>query len=200
MIYQQAREIATRILKQLEPFCKRIDVAGSVRREKNEVKDIEICCVPRTIENKDLFGNIQSVSRANNFVSEVMNLGIIGKGDPKIGRYCQIMLPDSIMLDLFMPIEEDYFRQFCVRTGSSDYSHKVIATAWNKLGWVGTDDGLRLQKECYKKEVGKNSNGFPKLKWICNNPNPTLPPVWQSEIDFFHWLNLQWIEPSKRYV
>ncbi|MEP7171449.1 MAG: hypothetical protein ABI855_18915, partial [Bacteroidota bacterium] len=73
--------------------------------------------------------------------------------------------------------------------------HKVLAVAWRKLGYVGTENGLRLEKECYSKDLGAG-----KKKWICHNPNPTLPPTFEDEYSFFKFLQLDWTPPEKRYV
>ena len=184
-----------RILKELHPFCKQVDIAGYVRREKSEVKDIEICCTPRTTEIKDLFGEIMEAKRSNEFVRTVKQQGVILKGDVSIGRYVQIALHEGINLDLFIPIETDYFRQYAIRTGSADYSHKVLANAWLKIGWAGTENGLRRQSESYQQDLG---NG--KHKWICNALSPTLPPVFKNEFELYQFLKLPWIEPKNRNV
>jgi len=195
MQYKQVHEIAIKKLKQLEPSCTRVNIAGSIAREKEFPKDIEICCTPHLVNNIDLFGAVLGdKKRMADFVRTVKSFGNIVSGDIEKGRYIKIDLHEGIRLDLFIPQENDYFRQYSIRVGSSEYSHKVLATAWRKLGWVGTPDGLRRIDECYSKEVSG------KKHWICNSIQPILPPVWESEYDFFKFLNLEWVEPHKRYV
>lgn len=195
MEYKKAHEIALRVYKTLEPYCEvdRIDIVGSVRRKAEECNDMEICCIPRTIDITDLFGKVMGNHRTSSFLNAARSLGTIKKGELYDGRFVQILLPENFMLDLFMPTPETYFAKMVIRTGSAQYSHKVIASAWYKKGWCGTEDGLRLQSECYRAKGSFN-------KWICNTQNPTLPPVWQTEWNFFSWLGLEWVEPSKRYV
>lgn len=193
MKYSQAKEIAVRILKDLQPFCKQVDIAGSVKREKPEVKDLELCCLPRLTESKDLFGGVLDTKRSNEFVRTVKQQGIVLKGDVLTGRYVQMSLHEGINLDLFIPVETDYFRQYAIRCGPADYSHKVLANAWLKIGWAGTENGLRRQSESYQQDLG---NG--KHKWICNALNPTLPPVFKNEFELYQFLKLTWIEPKKR--
>lgn len=193
MEYCKAREIAMGIVKKLDVFCSFCSVAGSIRREKPEVKDIELVVVARTFDVKDLFGEVTGSARVSCFVNTVETLGKVLKGDVKTGRYVQIELLEGINLDLFIPIESDCARQFAIRTGSSEYSHKVLAVAWRKKGYVGTENGLRLEIECFPKDLG---NG--KTKWVCTSKNPTLPPVWENEYDFFKFLNLEWIDPKLR--
>lgn len=192
MQYKQAKEIGLRILKTIEPYCIRCDIAGSLRREKPDVGDIEICALPQTVK-VDLFGGEEK--RSPGFIHVVKNIkGSVIKGEPT-GRYMRIDLNEGISLDLFMPESTDYFRQYVIRTGSADYSARVIATAWVKKGWRGTPEGLRLESECYSKDLPDG-----KKKWICTNKNPTLPPNFSDEYEFFQWLGLKWELPSKRYV
>ena len=46
MMLRHAQEAARAVVAQLEPFCRRIEVAGSVRRQAPEVRDLEIVCIP----------------------------------------------------------------------------------------------------------------------------------------------------------
>lgn len=122
MELSKAKSIAESIVSQLQPYCELIHVAGSVRREKPDPHDIEICCIPKKKEVSDLFGKPLAGLVVNHFYSVVYNLGTVIKGNPE-GRFMQIQLPE-IMLDLFMPEPTDFIRQYVVRTGSSEYSHK----------------------------------------------------------------------------
>jgi len=200
MEYKQAKSIAIKLRKELEPFCKYIEIVGSVRREKPEVKDIEFVIVPRTTKITDLFGDSGKEQRLNHFCIAINLAGVIMKGDIKTDKYVKVQLNEDISLDIFMPSEQDLYRQVAIRTGSADYSHKVIAAGWLKAGWAGTRDGLRRQSECYQKVIGNYPDGKEKKEWICNNPNPTLPPVWENEYEFFQFINTKWVEPNKRYI
>jgi DNA polymerase/3'-5' exonuclease PolX len=195
MEYKKAHSIAIDLLRKFEKCCSQCDIAGSVRREKPEVKDIELMAVPLLEHTTDLFGTILATERSKDFCKLVKSLGVILKGKVEDGRYVQIALKDGINLDLFIPQESDYVRQFIFRTGSADYSHKIIATACLKKGWCGTSDGMRLVSECSKVDVGGG-----KHKWKCHSKQPTLPPVFEDEYHFFKFFDLQWIEPKNRNV
>lgn len=186
MQLQKAKNIMDTVVHTLWPFTSIINPAGSVRRLKNDVKDIEIVCLPH-VTKIDLFG--EEKMRVPDFVTSIKSLGQIAKGDPATGRYVQVQLKQGIMLDLFIPQEHDYYRQWAIRTGSADYSHKVLAAAWLKKGWCGTVFGLRLQSECQKRN---------ETTWQCVTASPTLPPVWESERDLFEWLGIPWIAPVYR--
>lgn len=182
--YSAARAIAISVCQQLQEHCEALNIAGSLRRKKSYVKDIEILVKPKMVIEHDLFGAPIGSSPCTHFVKTVLALGRVIKGKPT-GRYMQIELPEGIVLDLFIPQPGDYARQYAIRTGSATYAQHVIAAGWKRLGWVGTEDGLRKQHECEEK---KTPDG--KSKWTCKVDSPTLPPAWETEDDFFVWLGL----------
>lgn len=195
--HQLASSIANDILKYLQPHCTIINIAGSIRREKPEVKDIEIVALPKYQIVKDLFGNVIQHQRDTNFCYAATHIGKILKGKPD-GKYMQIEVDvqtQTINLDLFMPTEEDYYRQLAIRTGSADYAHKVIAMGWVKKGWCGSDKGFVRQDECDFYIDIEN-----KTHWKCKAANPTKPPHWKSEAEFFEWLGVPFVEPKLRNV
>lgn len=195
MQYPDAVRIAEDIRQQLEAHCEvgRCFIAGSIRRKKADIGDIEIVCQPKKEQVKDLFGNAIAVSSILSFKKTLNEFGKWIKGTTD-GRMMQIELPyDGLMLDLFMPQPKDFFRQFAIRTGSREYSQHIIATGWKKLGWVGTHDGLRLQEQCVETFVNDKS------KWKCPVSNPTLPPEWKDEREFFEWLRVPYLVPEKRF-
>jgi len=197
MRYTQAREIAIALGERLKPFTEKINIAGSIRRQKPDVKDIELICLPRYIEmvHSDLFG-AKTIERviSENFVGTVKSLGKVIKGQPD-GRYMQIELRERINLDLFIPEPDDYYRQYAIRTGSADYAARTIAAAWKRKGWCGSDQGLRLIADCIE-----HPQPGGKSKWECINPGAEKPPVWNSEQEFFEWLGINWIMPKLRTI
>src|SRR5882672_5827996 len=55
-----ANEIALGLLEAIRPFCEKAEVGGSLRRESEDVKDVELIVCPRretrTVKLGDLFG------------------------------------------------------------------------------------------------------------------------------------------------
>lgn len=197
MELKQAQEIAVAICHKLQPFAREgfINIAGSIRRKKPEVKDIEICLVKRyiSVKTENLFGAGEpTLAVILGLADFLTSLGTTIKGKVE-GRYMQIALNEGINLDLFMPDEADYFRQYVIRTGPSEYAHRVIANGWRKKGWVGSDLGLRLEKDCLETKSPDN-----KSKWTCVRNKNNEPPTWRSEAEFYTWLGIQWIRPEER--
>jgi DNA polymerase/3'-5' exonuclease PolX len=189
-----AKKIAVDICYKLQPFCEKINIAGSVRRQKPEVKDIEIICIANKEIQRDMFGAPFSTIRCSEFKNVVKSLGEILKGNLD-GKYVQIELPEKVNLDLFIPDDFDYYRQYAIRTGSADYSARIIAGGWKKKGWCGSDKGLRRISDCIET---KTPDG--KSKWKCIKENAELPPVWQSEKEFFNWINVPYLKPENRII
>jgi len=204
IILDKARNIAINTATKLAPYCDRLDIAGSVRRCKFEVHDIEIVCQPKkvSVEIPNLF-ETRTVGKVTSpeFIKSLKSLGKIVKGNPEGGRFVQLLVPNTlggpkiIQIDIFMPQQHDYYRMFAIRTGSAAYSQSTIASAWVKAGWCGTSKGLRLEKEC---KPHRSSEG--KIIWTCIATSPTLPPEWKSEAEFFMWLNIPHIHPKLRTV
>lgn len=132
----EARNIAESILKELSPHCERIEIAGSIRREKDFVKDIELVAIPKPYQT-GLF---------EDGLASVVNQWTKVKGEMEYGKckYTQRILPSGIKLDLFFATPKNWGLIFAIRTGSADYSHKVLATKWVQKGYKSVDGNLTL--------------------------------------------------------
>ena len=154
MELEKAKKIAKVCVAWLELFCSRIEIAGSIRREKPEVKDIEIVCIPSDIKR---------------FTDVVNSWGKV-KGEPT-GKYTQRILPSGIKLDLFMANERNWGLIYAIRTGSAEFSHKVLARGWVKAG--------------YKSINGMLTKNGKEIE--C-----------REEEDLFKLIDIPYIEPQKR--
>ncbi len=171
-----AVKYADRFCKLIEPYTEKFEIAGSVRRQCDTVGDVEIVALNNPLNSME-----------NLFVKgEFAGLTMNGK------RLKRFIYPNiHLQVELYITSPEDYGRILAIRTGSSAYSHHILATAWNRLGWAGSVDGLRRKKECDHK--GK--------KWVIKPEyaaNPTKPPAFITEYDFFDFLGLKWRPPQNR--
>lgn len=198
--YSEAVKIARTVYESLNPFTTAFTFAGSLRRKQPFVGDIEAVVLPTYDTVPDgLFGTKEIRSR--DFVLTVHSLGHLQSGDPVAGRYCKIIvggklntvtqeLTGGVQLDLFIPQPHDYGRQLAIRTGPSNYSSNVLAKKWAAMGWCGTVDGLRRQSQC---------DQYDKIwKLKAGLQNVQLPPVFNTEIEFFQFLGLDFVEPRFR--
>lgn len=129
--YSEMIIIANRIKSLLEPDCYRIEIAGSLRRKKNMIGDIEIVCIPKP------FG----VGLFESGIAKTVNKWKKIKGEVD-GKYTQRILPEGIKLDLFFVERRNWGFIYALRTGSADYSHKVLGGGWVKNGYKGKEGYL----------------------------------------------------------
>jgi len=170
MNLSKAKIIADKYVKLLQPFCERIEIAGSIRRLKPEVKDIEIVCIPKEdIIVIDMFNN-KGAMRSLNFTALVRQWNII-KGNESTGKYVQIGLREGINLDLFICKKGNWELIYAIRTGSAAYSHKVLANGWVRAGFKSVDGML--------------------------NKDGSVVQVYEEE-ELFKLIGIDYIEPEKR--
>ncbi len=123
MEYKKALEIAEKVKQELKPHCERIEIAGSIRRKKPEVKDIEIVAIPKS--NRDELTNI-------------VNKWEKVRGDVS-GKYTQRILPEGITLDLFFATEENWGSILLIRTGDWEFSKKFVGSIMPRAGYKQKD-------------------------------------------------------------
>jgi len=160
----EALNIATSIAAELGPHCKRIEIAGSIRRQRPTIGDIEIVCVPLPYDASPLF--------RSGFAS------VVDQWSPVKGllpcRYTQRLHPSGMKVDLFMPDPRGFGLQLAIRTGSAEWSHRVLAAAWVRAG--------------YRSEAGL-------LRDCCDFVVAT-----PTERELFDLIGLRWVEPADREV
>ncbi len=151
--YREAKEIADKLISLLSPHCYRIEIAGSIRREKDIVGDVEICCIPKPYQT-GLF---------QDGIAEIVNQWQKVKGELEYGKtkYTQRILPEGIKLDLFFAEEGNWGLIFAIRTGSADYSHKVLANGWVKRGYKSEGGYLMQNGKTY--EVREEKDLFERI-------------------------------------
>lgn len=120
MILQEAQAIAERIKEQLAPHCYRIEIAGSIRRQRPEVKDIEMVCIPKPWEiGMFLDGFGAEVAKYEKVLGDVEN-------DTGV-KYTKRKVPGGILMDLFIFNEDNWGSQLVIRTGSADFSKAMMS-------------------------------------------------------------------------
>lgn len=179
----QAKNLADRVVKTMLPFCQRVAIAGSIRRCKPEVKDIEIVAIPEYGKPKDLFGieldNLLygwalQIEREDRIHWIKPNTDEVIRWQVKEqGKYWRGWLVKAqIKLDLFLTTPNTWGITYLVRTGSAEFNARVF--------------GLEARKAQHHFRDGKLFNEV--------NQEVKCP----EEIDVFNALGLAWIEPQDR--
>ena len=118
MPYAQALGLAEKFITQIRPMCDRVEIAGSLRRKKDQVGDIEIVCIPKIVKAPDMFGYAIS-SRP---IDEIGARFKLVKNGP---NYKQLDM-GSYHIDLFITTPAQWGVIFTIRTGSADFSHWLV--------------------------------------------------------------------------
>ncbi|MBA7679358.1 hypothetical protein ES703_87650 [subsurface metagenome] len=115
MELEKAEVIGDTVVKALEPYCDRIVVAGSIRRQKETVRDIDLVLIPRDRWNLD---------------TVLMRMGKYKMAGNKITR----VEMDSIPLDIYFATPETFATLLLIRTGSVENNIRLASLA-KKRGW-----------------------------------------------------------------
>lgn len=188
MNLHKATSIGNHIIEALSPHCERGPVfAGSIRRNKPEVKDIELIAVPKITPVLNLFGEMQYEHATIEIAS--LKLGEILKAGQ---RYKQIALPQGINLDLFMVQEPAQWGVlYTIRTGPADFSRWTVTQQF--MG--GALPGASYVRDGAVRKGGTRIYDDDQEKWIWMGGEIVPMP---EEIDFLEYCGLGWIEPEKR--
>lgn len=189
MKLEQAQKIAQSLKSDLEPYCERIEIGGSIRRKKPDVKDIELVVIPK-------FGDFPTgqMSLEGDPLTSFENLlfdHIAANRDKydiiKMGeKYAQIQLDLTecdewtaeilgedkyIKVDVFTATLGTWGYIFLLRTGPAEFSK-----------WVVTE----LKRRGYTPKDGAVWHGDLRINTL-------------DEEMVFRLLGIDWIEPECRF-
>jgi len=132
MKLEKAKAIAERLKALLESSCDKIEVAGSIRRRKPEVGDIELLCVPKYFVGVDMLdAKIQTLIKLGRLDYRLNRCGSRVYG-PK--NKLMVHLPSGIGLDVFSTDERCWPVALVVRTGGKTTNQRIAMAAIRK-GW-----------------------------------------------------------------
>jgi DNA polymerase/3'-5' exonuclease PolX len=153
--------VAKEICAALKPLTEKLIVAGSLRRRKTEVSDVEICYVGK-IEPRpdpgDLLGQIIPTNLADEWIEQQYRTGRLTKrlnknGSPAWGPHNKLAVhvASGIPVDFFQPAPVGWWSLVVCRTGSAAHNETVCNAAiargerWNPyLGFEDRRDGRLL--------------------------------------------------------
>lgn len=176
----EAIAVAREICTILRPVCERLIVAGSLRRRKAWVGDVEILYIPKFATEPDGLFDTKEVNLADRALEAFLQAGLIKKR-PKVdgsltwGAENKLALhTDSLVpVDLFQAKALNWFNQIVCRTGSAENNIR-ISNAARKKGW----------------EWHPHQAGF-------TDEFGQIQPA-QCEADVFQLVGLPYVEPWQR--
>lgn len=133
-----ARYLAESAVKKLMLGCVRIKICGSIRRNKTEVKDVDLVVEPKRNPIKDLFGTVTGYVPCQEFRDQVDSWEKL-KGEAT-GKYTQRLF-EGAKLELSIADESTWAGLVLIRTGSAEFTHMMM-TRINKCGFEHRDGHL----------------------------------------------------------
>lgn len=177
----EAMAVAVSLRDALHPFCERIEIAGSLRRKKLLVSDVELLYTPKWEVRKDGLFDTKMVNLAEEKILALLLGAVITKRLNTLGRILSwgpenkyaVHAATGISIDLFATTEERFWMALVIRTGPKELN-------------------IRLMTECRKNGLEGHAYGtFTKI------PGGETVPV-GSEREVFQLAGIPWLEPEQR--
>ena len=187
MTYTESKAIADSIIAEMRPYCERVEIAGSIRRKKQDgIKDLEIVAIPRwEIIRVGFFDEDTKPINCLHRNWALRHPGVLwikpGKKSDEPGeiqsdgKYWRGLINGKCKLDLFLTTPEQWGLIFMIRTGPAAFSRRMVTSK--------REDGL-LQDDLRVAD-GWMMEGESKLQT-------------REEIDVFKLSGIEWIEPELR--
>lgn len=119
--YQAALEQAQALEISLSFVCERTLIAGSLRRQKSEVGDLELVVLPKIEAITDMFGEICGW---RSLLDDA--LADIAPNRMKNGERYKQFVWEGMPVDLFIATRETWGCIATIRTGSADFTHWLV--------------------------------------------------------------------------
>ena len=168
--YRAALEVAQALETALSFTCERTLIAGSLRRRKSEVGDLELVVMPRLETVTDMFGDIVG---QRSMLDEALN--DMGMPRTKDGERYKQFVWEGFPVDLFIATRETWGCVATIRTGSALFTHWLVT---NRRQGGGCPSHLRFSE-------GRLTDGVKALDT-------------SEERLLFEALDQDWIEPVDR--
>jgi DNA polymerase/3'-5' exonuclease PolX len=170
ILYAAALAVAQALATILAPVCERVLIAGSLRRQKEEVGDLELVVLPKTEAILDLFG--EPCGERSLLDDALADIAPVRTKDGE--RYKQFMW-EGMPVDLFIATRDTWGCVATIRTGSADFTR-----------WLVTS---RRQGGACPSHLNFKEGRL----WLGETALET-----PEELDVFDALNQRWIEPIER--
>ncbi len=200
---KKVRPVADKLVELLAPACERIEIAGSLRRGKKLVGDIELVLIDKVVErpSSDLFGTPVKRSLLGPILVQLEDDGKLVKvmGGDKMKKYRIATVKRELHVDMFIVDPRGWGNQLAIRTGPSGFSAKMV-TPRHKGGLLGSSyavqGGLvwRSRSDLHPPTDGSRPpEGFNVIDGSMYELYTCL-----EERDFMGLLSCGYVEPSKR--
>ena len=176
---------------QLSPACERIELAGSIRRRRQDVGDIEILCIPK-VAGLDLFGQpVEGDNELDRLCLELLDKGTFqfrlnSSGVKMYGPLNKYVVhaATGIPVDVFSTTPEQWGMAMVVRTGPADFC-RAIMSRFQQLGLQGHAYGGVSTAGGQLIECPTEEKVFELLQW------DFLPPKIRGSTPDLRWAQIK---------
>ena len=166
---EDAQPVASDLVELLESTCERIQIAGSVRRQRKDVGDIELLCIPKSSDELALampdgldYVLKRFIDQGNHFRLRVNHKGRpIGYG--KTNKFL-VHIQSRIPVDIFSTSSRDWGMALFIRTGPAEYIVKAMRR-FRELGLFGHASGSITNQQGLILDCPDEQAVFSRLKW-----------------------------------
>ncbi len=187
--WAEAHAVATELVGLLADACERIEIAGSIRRRKGEVHDIEIVAISRVAWSSaaGLWGDVDTTNwfSLDALVGDLIRDGLLTpraveihrrdgmvETGQRMGDAYKALVYRGMPVDLFITDQDRWGCIYALRTGPGDWNTRLVTEC--RRHWRRVEDGRVLYH------------------------NRVIPTP--SEEAFFAALGVPWVEPADRAV
>lgn len=189
-----AQAVADRLIERFAPVCERIEIAGSIRRAKATIGDIELVAIPKTYRagQLDLFGQVVDDGEPRSRLDDVLDELLAADpprifrdppkdvaGQPRWGRKYKCFwlhvnqAYGHVQVDLFAATPENWGAILAIRTGPAEFGKLLQAHIKNSTPYR-QQDGMLIREA-----------------------SGEVVPV-PEEADYFRLAGAEWIPPAER--
>lgn len=188
-----AMGVAIAIEVELSLFCKRIAIAGSLRRKKESVGDIEVLFVGNTAtrsDKADMFASVE-VNLADEAIATLEKKGVLERrknvnGIETYGPKNKLMrhVVSGIPVDFFSTMEPCWMVALVIRTGSKETNLKL------------TTGAIRLGRRLHAYGEGVSILEPQIIDGVAYNRGDVIKA--RNERDVFELCGVKYLEPEQR--
>ena len=129
--YDEAKKIADELVVLLGGHFSRLEIAGSLRRKKEFVGDIELVGIPHAVLDPNSFW-ATPISPIWAITSLMKTFGY--KAEKSGEKYIKFVSNHALNVDLFLCTPETWGCIFMIRTGSAEFTRKMVTRKYAG-GW-----------------------------------------------------------------
>jgi DNA polymerase (family X) len=140
---QYGRACAEKLLPWLTPYCDRLEIAGSLRRQRRDLGDIDLVAIPKLEMERDLLG---APLTPKNLCAHAIRARCLEKAWPMVkwGPQYLVFEADGVQVDLWFATAETFGSVLMCRTGSKEHNIWLAQLAADRGGHWNPHHGLRL--------------------------------------------------------